>query len=111
MSITNRRIIIETSARNDVCLHVCAHSNGALSDIDFERIRRSSPRSDVSECSGGLLPSPSFFYSCSIHRYPFLSQEVGDALVTPLGLRIFMGGGDYLLSDGSPARFPFDYAL
>ncbi|GBP96573.1 hypothetical protein EVAR_72099_1 [Eumeta japonica] len=34
-------------------------------------------------------------------------QEAGDALVTPLGLEIITGGGDYLLSDGSPVRLFF----
>ncbi|GBP78938.1 hypothetical protein EVAR_57889_1 [Eumeta japonica] len=34
-----------------------------------------------------------------------------NALVTPMGLRVSMGGDDYLLSDASPARLLFDNAL
>ncbi|GBP04760.1 hypothetical protein EVAR_3700_1 [Eumeta japonica] len=35
-----------------------------------------------------------------IHLIP--SQKAGNALVTPSGLRLYMGRGDHLLSDGSP---------
>ncbi|GBP48437.1 hypothetical protein EVAR_32839_1 [Eumeta japonica] len=35
-------------------------------------------------------------------RYPTPSQEVGNALITPLGLQVSMGGRDYPLFNGSP---------
>ncbi|GBP52252.1 hypothetical protein EVAR_83113_1 [Eumeta japonica] len=44
-------------------------------------------------------------------RYPIPSQEAGNALVTALSLRVSMGGGDHLLSDGSPARLLLDCAV
>ncbi|GBP79788.1 hypothetical protein EVAR_99311_1 [Eumeta japonica] len=34
-------------------------------------------------------------------KYPFLTQEAGNALAILLGLRVSMGGSDYLLSDDS----------
>ncbi|GBP32050.1 hypothetical protein EVAR_21084_1 [Eumeta japonica] len=40
------------------------------------------------------------------HGYPVGTQEARDALVTALGLRVLMGGGNYLHSDGSNARLP-----
>ncbi|GBP85029.1 hypothetical protein EVAR_54182_1 [Eumeta japonica] len=54
-----------------------------------------------------LLPSIRFLTI----RYPITSQEAGNALVTPLGLRAFMGGVEHLLFDRSLARLPFDYAV
>ncbi|GBP73649.1 hypothetical protein EVAR_56328_1 [Eumeta japonica] len=39
-------------------------------------------------------------------RYPILSQKAGNVLVTPLGLRASMGGGEHLHSGDATARFP-----
>ncbi|GBP51161.1 hypothetical protein EVAR_33912_1 [Eumeta japonica] len=38
------------------------------------------------------------------------SREAGDALMIPLKVRVSMGGDDNLLSAGSPAPMPLDYA-
>ncbi|GBP56679.1 hypothetical protein EVAR_12358_1 [Eumeta japonica] len=67
------------------------------------------PFRSVSESSGGTLP---------FHRpnppyigYTVPSQEAGNALVGPMELRVSMGDGDRLLSDGSPARLALEYAI
>ncbi|GBP47022.1 hypothetical protein EVAR_29624_1 [Eumeta japonica] len=59
----------------------------------------------VSEsCSGLLLPLSSLHHSDrSAIKYTIPSQEAVIALETPPGLRVSTGGGDHLLSDGSPA--------
>ncbi|GBP62071.1 hypothetical protein EVAR_53849_1 [Eumeta japonica] len=36
--------------------------------------------------------------------YPISYQDAGNALMTPLGLRVVMGGGDNLLFDGWPSE-------
>ncbi|GBP78481.1 hypothetical protein EVAR_67235_1 [Eumeta japonica] len=36
-------------------------------------------------------------------------RQTANAPVTPLALRLSMGGDDYLLSDDSPARLHLDY--
>ncbi|GBP25118.1 hypothetical protein EVAR_19599_1 [Eumeta japonica] len=38
-------------------------------------------------------------------------QEVSNAPVTPLRLRVSMDGGDNLLFGGSPARLPLEYTI
>ncbi|GBP80497.1 hypothetical protein EVAR_102427_1 [Eumeta japonica] len=43
-----------------------------------------------------------------VDRYPILIEEADNALITPLGLRISMGGDDHLPSDGWHARLPFE---
>ncbi|GBP88378.1 hypothetical protein EVAR_16006_1 [Eumeta japonica] len=43
--------------------------------------------------------------------YSILFQEADNVLVTPLGLQVFIGSGDRLLSDHSPARLPLDYTI
>ncbi|GBP42069.1 hypothetical protein EVAR_29424_1 [Eumeta japonica] len=70
------------------------------------------PKPSESESSGGPLaplPLPSTL-SFSIRR-PIPIQDAGNALVTPLELRVSMGGSDYLPSDGLPARLPHDCAI
>ncbi|GBP00392.1 hypothetical protein EVAR_951_1 [Eumeta japonica] len=42
-------------------------------------------------------------------RYPIPSQVVNNGLVTPPELRVSMGGGDRLLSDGSSTRLSVEY--
>ncbi|GBP91061.1 hypothetical protein EVAR_62010_1 [Eumeta japonica] len=44
-------------------------------------------------------------------RHPIPSQEAGDALATPLELRVSMSCGDHPFSDGSPARLPLECAI
>ncbi|GBP85230.1 Zinc finger protein sens [Eumeta japonica] len=44
-------------------------------------------------------------------RNPIPSQEASNSLVTPVALRVFIGGGDLLLSVGSSARKPVKYAI
>ncbi|GBP82679.1 hypothetical protein EVAR_27004_1 [Eumeta japonica] len=44
-------------------------------------------------------------------RYSLPSQEAGNTLATPLVLRLSMGGGDHLPCDGSPIRWPLEYAI
>ncbi|GBO98409.1 hypothetical protein EVAR_58_1 [Eumeta japonica] len=64
-----------------------------------------------SENSGGPpLPLPLHNPDPLFIRHPIRYQEAGNALETPLGLRVSMGGGDHLLSDGWPARLPLEYA-
>ncbi|GBP53131.1 hypothetical protein EVAR_97135_1 [Eumeta japonica] len=41
-------------------------------------------------------------------RYPIPFREASNALATPPGLRVTMGSGDRLLSDGSPDRLPLE---
>ncbi|GBP33860.1 hypothetical protein EVAR_20971_1 [Eumeta japonica] len=50
------------------------------------------------------------FWREPVREYPTSSQEIGNALVTPLRLRVSMGGG-HLLSDGSPARLSLEHAI
>ncbi|GBP54071.1 hypothetical protein EVAR_85374_1 [Eumeta japonica] len=45
------------------------------------------------------------------HEYSIRFQEAGNALVTPLGLRVSMNGGGHLASDGAPARLPQEDAI
>ncbi|GBP29621.1 hypothetical protein EVAR_79170_1 [Eumeta japonica] len=59
---------------------------------------------------GHSLSRPSINTTPSI-GYSIRFQEHGNALVTPLGLRIFMSGGDRLPTDGSPADLSFDYVI
>ncbi|GBP18930.1 hypothetical protein EVAR_20462_1 [Eumeta japonica] len=40
--------------------------------------------------------------------YPIPIREVDNALATPLRLRLSVDGGDYLLSNGSPACLPLN---
>ncbi|GBP74954.1 hypothetical protein EVAR_60881_1 [Eumeta japonica] len=42
----------------------------------------------------------------SLPRYPIPIQEPGNALVNPLGLRVFVAVGNYQLFGGSYARLP-----
>ncbi|GBP28923.1 hypothetical protein EVAR_93568_1 [Eumeta japonica] len=44
-------------------------------------------------------------------EYPISFQTANNAPVTSLGLQMFMGGGEHLLSDGSPARLRLDYVI
>ncbi|GBP51114.1 hypothetical protein EVAR_31839_1 [Eumeta japonica] len=36
----------------------------------------------------------------NLYRYPIPSRKAGIALVTPVRLRVYMGGGSHLLADG-----------
>ncbi|GBP61027.1 hypothetical protein EVAR_51159_1 [Eumeta japonica] len=44
-------------------------------------------------------------------KYPIPSQKAENAPVTFLRLRVFMGGGDRLLSNDSPACLSFDFTI
>ncbi|GBP37491.1 Short stature homeobox protein [Eumeta japonica] len=57
-----------------------------------------------------LLFPPSLVRFLSI-KYFIPSQEVGNALMTPLGLRVSMTGADHLLPDCLPVRLILEYAL
>ncbi|GBP74869.1 hypothetical protein EVAR_99694_1 [Eumeta japonica] len=67
----------------------------------------------VSENSGRSLPPPLPYFllhqpSPSSIRYLIPTQEADNALVTPLELRVFIGGEDYLLFSDSHARLTRD---
>ncbi|GBP92948.1 hypothetical protein EVAR_84051_1 [Eumeta japonica] len=94
---------------------------------------RPAPHHKLSDSSGGPLPlchptllsitsipllllyscihSPRFRLHQSSVNYPIPTQEAGNALVTPLGLHVYMGCDDHLLSGRPPARYSFDYAI
>ncbi|GBP81896.1 hypothetical protein EVAR_87033_1 [Eumeta japonica] len=66
----------------------------------------------VSESSRGqLLPMQFLPTRSSPIRYPFLVQETGNALLTPLVLLVSLGGGDRLLSPVSPAHSSLNFAI
>ncbi|GBP58412.1 hypothetical protein EVAR_39101_1 [Eumeta japonica] len=44
-------------------------------------------------------------------RYPIPFPEAGNALMTPLRLRVSMGDDDHLLSNDSPIYLRFEYAI
>ncbi|GBP24450.1 hypothetical protein EVAR_20774_1 [Eumeta japonica] len=44
-------------------------------------------------------------------RHPIPAQETGNAVVIPLGSRVCLSGGDYLLSGGSHARLLLENAI
>ncbi|GBP06157.1 hypothetical protein EVAR_3530_1 [Eumeta japonica] len=67
------------------------------------------PKADWSD-EGATPLSPPSVHSSSI-RYLIPIREVGNALVTPLRLRVSMGGNDHLLSNRSLARSARGYAI
>ncbi|GBP29185.1 hypothetical protein EVAR_17723_1 [Eumeta japonica] len=46
-----------------------------------------------------------------VHRYRIPSHEADNALVIPLRLLVYMGGGDRILFDGSHARLRLKNAM
>ncbi|GBP40033.1 hypothetical protein EVAR_19161_1 [Eumeta japonica] len=87
-------------------------SNNTLSQCRLEVATSAVSFRRVSENSGGPL-SPLSYPSVrfSSIRYLILSRGVGNALVTPLGLRVSLGRGHHLLPDGSPICLPFEFAI
>ncbi|GBP57330.1 hypothetical protein EVAR_39970_1 [Eumeta japonica] len=84
---------------------------GRLDPFNTAHIRR-----EITTSAGAFRPeSDNFGAQLSFHhptlssvRYPIPTQETGHALVTPLGLRVSMGGGDRLLSGALHDRMHFD---
>ncbi|GBP14861.1 hypothetical protein EVAR_75445_1 [Eumeta japonica] len=71
----------------------------------------------LSESSGGPLLPPSLYSSIYYplflnHHptplYPIPTQNTGNALVTPLGPRVYKRPGDHLLFSGSHTRSPLN---
>ncbi|GBP41265.1 hypothetical protein EVAR_32991_1 [Eumeta japonica] len=90
-----------------VALRECGHEL-KLEQLEYEREVAASAIAfcPVSESSGCSLSSPLSINPFPSIRYSIPSQEAGNALLASLGLRVSMGSGDYLLSNGSPARLP-----
>ncbi|GBP51723.1 hypothetical protein EVAR_96274_1 [Eumeta japonica] len=64
----------------------------------------------VNESSNRPLPSP-FHQRDAPPLNILLPQEAGNQMRNPRVLRVFMGGGDHLISDGASARFPLDKVI
>ncbi|GBP50267.1 WD repeat domain phosphoinositide-interacting protein 4 [Eumeta japonica] len=47
----------------------------------------------------------------AVGTYPIATQEAGNALMTPLGLQMSIGGDDHLLSGSSYVHFPHENAM
>ncbi|GBP16871.1 hypothetical protein EVAR_13251_1 [Eumeta japonica] len=63
----------------------------------------------MNESSGGPFFLTSFCQADTFQlRYRILSQEAGNPMVTFLEQRVYMGGGEYLLSEYSPTRLLLD---
>ncbi|GBP32740.1 hypothetical protein EVAR_18892_1 [Eumeta japonica] len=83
----------------------CAVKYLTLTEHGHETAASADASYPMSEISSGPLLFP--LTRSPYIRYPISSQEVSNALMTPLGLRVSMGGGDYSVM----ARLPLDFAI
>ncbi|GBP40641.1 hypothetical protein EVAR_32684_1 [Eumeta japonica] len=92
------------------------HKDGAVRTVKYHNLtdhRREvgvsaaafRPMNESSSCPFPHLLPPSVRSLLITYLIP--DEEAGNALVTPLELRMSMGGGKHLLCDGSPARLLF----
>ncbi|GBP22135.1 hypothetical protein EVAR_10644_1 [Eumeta japonica] len=101
--IQNRKTEIELSRDQRRSVDVDQSKGGLTAYGRYRRGPR--PRGDftgsVEIYGGGRIVDSSL-----LEIYHILTQEDSDVLVTPVGLIVH---GDHLLSDATPARWPFEY--